>query len=163
MELLEGDAHMKWMKQLKVLGSSIGQISDNEDIDKQRLAFATFNATFYKSIKSFGFIRILFITNIAPWPMATWGHTGSAMLRRFKTPISVMPCCIVGKQERHLSINTKMIEVTYNPEKIDIDKIHQAIAETGHDTGKHKASTEVYDKLPGCCKYERMVKETGSS
>ena len=58
---------------------------------------------------------------------------------------------------------TKMIEVTYNPEKIDIDKIHQAIAEAGHDTGKHKASTEVYDKLPGCCKYERMVEETGSS
>ena len=57
---------------------------------------------------------------------------------------------------------TKMIEVSYNPEKSDINKIHQAIAKSGHDTSKQKASTEVYDKLPGCCKYERMGKETAS-
>jgi hypothetical protein len=31
-----------------------------------------------------------------------------------------------------------------------------AIANSGHDTKMHKASDEVYDKLPGCCKYERM-------
>jgi len=54
---------------------------------------------------------------------------------------------------------TKMIEVTYNPEKSDIHKVHQAIAKAGHDTRMHKASNEVYDKLPGCCKYERMDKK----
>lgn len=57
---------------------------------------------------------------------------------------------------------TKMIEVTYNPEKSDIHKIHQAIAKAGHDTSMQKASNEVYDKLPGCCKYERASKETAS-
>ena len=30
-----------------------------------------------------------------------------------------------------------------------------AIAKAGHDTDMHKASKEVYDKLPACCKYDR--------
>ena len=51
---------------------------------------------------------------------------------------------------------TKMIEVSYNPEKSDIHKINQAIAKVGHDTKMHKAEDSVYDELPGCCKYERM-------
>jgi copper chaperone CopZ len=51
---------------------------------------------------------------------------------------------------------TKMIEVSYNPEKSDIHKINQAIAKAGHDTKMHKAEDSVYDELPGCCKYERM-------
>lgn len=55
---------------------------------------------------------------------------------------------------------TKMIEVTYNPETSDIHKIHQAIANTGHDTEMHSVKAEVYDNLPGCCKYERMSKQT---
>ena len=55
---------------------------------------------------------------------------------------------------------TKMIEVKFDAEKADLHKIHQAIAEVGHDTKMHKASDEVYDKLPACCKYERMAMET---
>jgi copper chaperone CopZ len=51
---------------------------------------------------------------------------------------------------------TKMIEVTFNPDKTNVDKVQMAIAEVGHDTPLHKASNEVYDKLPGCCKFERM-------
>lgn len=51
---------------------------------------------------------------------------------------------------------TKMIEVSYNPEISDIHKIHKAIAKVGHDTNMHKAEDDVYDKLPGCCKYERI-------
>ena len=51
---------------------------------------------------------------------------------------------------------TKMIEVKYDSDKVDIQKVDMAIAKVGHDTEMHKASDEVYDKLPGCCKYERM-------
>jgi len=54
---------------------------------------------------------------------------------------------------------TKMIEVKFDAEKTNLHKIHQAIAEVGHDTKMHKASDEVYDKLPACCKYERMAME----
>ncbi len=51
---------------------------------------------------------------------------------------------------------TKMIDVKFDSEKVDTHKVHMAIAKVGHDTKMHKASDEVYDKLPGCCKYERM-------
>ena len=55
---------------------------------------------------------------------------------------------------------SKMIEVKLTSEKVEIHKIHMAIAKAGHDTKMHKASDEVYDKLPGCCKYERLKEET---
>lgn len=54
---------------------------------------------------------------------------------------------------------TKMIEVTFNSADTDIHKIHQTIAKAGHDTKMHKAPDNVYDELPGCCKYERMISE----
>jgi len=50
---------------------------------------------------------------------------------------------------------TKMIEVSFDPGKTDLHKIHFAIAKAGHDTDLHKASKESYEKLPGCCKYNR--------
>jgi len=54
MALLDGDAHMLWMKHLKVLESEIISISSEADISKQRLAFAAFNDAFYASLKAFG-------------------------------------------------------------------------------------------------------------
>lgn len=54
MSLLKGDAHLSWMEDLKVLESKLKEISDVNDIDKQRIAFAPFNQALYKSIKSFG-------------------------------------------------------------------------------------------------------------
>ncbi len=54
MGLLEGDAHMAWMEQLKTLESTINTISKLMDIEKQRAEFARFNLAFYKSLKMFG-------------------------------------------------------------------------------------------------------------
>jgi copper chaperone CopZ len=53
--------------------------------------------------------------------------------------------------------DTKIIKVSFDPGKTDLNKIHLAIAKAGHDTDMHKASQETYDKLPGCCKYDRNV------
>lgn len=50
---------------------------------------------------------------------------------------------------------TSMIEVKLNESKTDVHKVHMAIAKVGHDTEMHKAKDEVYNKLPGCCKYDR--------
>ena len=50
---------------------------------------------------------------------------------------------------------TKILELTYDESKTNIHKVHMAIAIVGHDTDMHKAKDEVYNKLPGCCKYER--------
>jgi copper chaperone CopZ len=48
-----------------------------------------------------------------------------------------------------------MATVVFDESKTSLDAIQKAITEVGHDAGKHKASDEVYDKLPGCCKYDR--------
>jgi mercuric ion binding protein len=58
---------------------------------------------------------------------------------------------------------SQMIDVTFDSSKTDIHKVHMAIAKAGHDTQMHKAKDEVYNKLPGCCQYERasLTQETG--
>ena len=55
---------------------------------------------------------------------------------------------------------SKMIEVVFDDSKTDVHKVHMAIAKAGHDTEMHKAKNEVYNKLPGCCKYERASDKT---
>lgn len=51
---------------------------------------------------------------------------------------------------------TQKIVVVYDDEVTQPDAIHKAIAKAGHDTDKQKARDEVYEKLPACCKYERV-------
>lgn len=51
------------------------------------------------------------------------------------------------------NLETKMLTVTFDDAKTDIDKIEMAIAKVGHDTPNHKADDEVYNKLPDDCKY----------
>ena len=50
---------------------------------------------------------------------------------------------------------TKVITVTFNPSKINVDEIQQNIAKVGYDTEKYKADEAVYNKLPKCCQYDR--------
>ncbi|RYE20493.1 MAG: cation transporter [Sphingobacteriales bacterium] len=50
---------------------------------------------------------------------------------------------------------TKLLTVSYNPAVITNDDIQKKVAVVGHDTEKFKAEDAVYNKLPGCCKYER--------
>ena len=51
--------------------------------------------------------------------------------------------------------DTKMLALTFDESKTNIHKVHTAVAKVGHDTDMHKAKDEVYNNLPGCCKYER--------
>lgn len=56
--------------------------------------------------------------------------------------------------------DTKLLSVTYNPAVITNEAIQKRVAAVGHDTEKFKAEDTVYNKLPGCCKYEREKAET---
>ncbi|GAA4765650.1 MULTISPECIES: heavy-metal-associated domain-containing protein [Flavobacterium] len=49
-----------------------------------------------------------------------------------------------------------MLHLIVNEEKCDISNIEKAIAKVGHDTKNVKATNEDYDKLHGCCQYERI-------
>ena len=44
------------------------------------------------------------------------------------------------------------ITVTYNPEKITVEKIRERISKLGYDADDVKADAEAYQKLDGCCK-----------
>ncbi|MCK9613270.1 MAG: cation transporter [Bacteroidales bacterium] len=52
-------------------------------------------------------------------------------------------------------LSTNKLSVTYIPETITIEKIHQLVADAGYDTDKIKASDKAYNKLPACCQYQR--------
>ena len=64
---------------------------------------------------------------------------------------------IEGIKNAKWNAETKIIEISYDVAKISEENIHQLIAEAGHDTEKAKTREDVYNKLPGCCKYERAI------
>ena len=61
-----------------------------------------------------------------------------------------------GVQSVAWDVKTKVLAVKYDPAKVTGVHIQQKVASVGHDTEQIKATDEVYNSLPGCCKYERM-------
>lgn len=58
-----------------------------------------------------------------------------------------------GVEKSDLNLDDQSnITVVYNPDKIDVAKIKQVIAETGYDADDVKAVKKSFDKLPSCCK-----------
>lgn len=53
------------------------------------------------------------------------------------------------------SVDTKMLNVAYDPSITSIQLIEQAATKVGHDTNGVKATYESYNNLPACCKYKR--------
>ena len=60
---------------------------------------------------------------------------------------------VKGIKSADWNIDSKMLEVVFNPEKMNVQKIHELIAASGHDTEKVKSDSLVYSGLPNCCKY----------
>lgn len=50
---------------------------------------------------------------------------------------------------------SKKITITFFPDKIAEDKLHQLIAAVGYDTEKLRGSDKAYADLPDCCHYTR--------
>ncbi|HCE58649.1 MAG TPA: ATPase [Prolixibacteraceae bacterium] len=67
-----------------------------------------------------------------------------------------------GVSKADWSKETKVLEVTFDDAKTSTYKIEMAVAKAGHDTQHHKAADDVYNKLPGCCKYERAEQKKDS-
>ena len=60
---------------------------------------------------------------------------------------------IKGVKYVYWDVDTKMLEVKFNADKVKLYQIHEAVAKVGHDTKEKKASQKAYDNLHGCCKY----------
>lgn len=81
-----------------------------------------------------------------------WGNCGMCK----KTIEKSLKTKSISKAEWNME--TKMMTVVFNPKKISLSQIHKKIASVGYDTEQETASDEVYNKLHGCCKYERKNK-----
>ncbi len=53
------------------------------------------------------------------------------------------------------NVDTKMIEVEFDPAKISIEQIQQRIAHSGYDTEIFSGNDSSYAQLPACCQYIR--------
>ncbi|WP_462281813.1 heavy-metal-associated domain-containing protein [Salinivirga cyanobacteriivorans] len=110
------------------------------------------------------FVTILFIMASATALLAgeknlklkVYGNCGMCETRIEKAAESVD-----GVTEASWDKSTKMLEVTMS-DNVDEMTIHNAIAKAGHDTQKAKADDATYSDLPGCCKYDREAKKSGS-
>lgn len=60
---------------------------------------------------------------------------------------------IKGVQSVSWDMDTQKLTVTYDAEKVSMEKIEQRIAAAGHDTEHVKASENAYQSLHKCCKY----------
>jgi mercuric ion binding protein len=63
-----------------------------------------------------------------------------------------------GVESANWDVNSKILTVKYDETRLKEMNIHEAIAKVGHDTEKVKATDKAYDKLMGCCKYDRSQK-----
>ncbi len=72
-----------------------------------------------------------------------------------KTKIEKAANSVEGVSVANWDVNTKVIIVSFDESKTNLDAIHNAIAKVGYDTDKIKANDEVYSNLHGCCKYDR--------
>lgn len=65
---------------------------------------------------------------------------------------------IKGIAEVDWDQDTQMATLTYDTTKTNQDEILKKIALAGYDSDVFLAPTEAYDKLPGCCQYDRVAK-----
>jgi mercuric ion binding protein len=62
-----------------------------------------------------------------------------------------------GVEDAKWDVDAKVLTVKYNSSTTNAAKIQQAVAAAGYDTRDVKATTEAYDKLHGCCQYDRAA------
>ena len=64
-----------------------------------------------------------------------------------------------GVEKAEWNRETKVFTLVYNPAVISNEKVQKAIAAVGYDTEKFTGNDKAYEKLPGCCHYDRKKKD----
>jgi len=62
---------------------------------------------------------------------------------------------VSGVKSATWNTETHKLNLILNEEKATIQDVKKAVAKAGYDTDEVKATEESYNKLPGCCQYER--------
>ena len=58
-----------------------------------------------------------------------------------------------GVAKAEWNTESKILAVTYDPSKTNLDQIGKKVAASGHDNEKAKSEDKAFNALPGCCKY----------
>jgi len=82
--------------------------------------------------------------------LKVWGNCDECKARIEKTVKAE------GATSADWNIKTKILTVTFDPAKTNIDSFSKKLAAVGHDTEKYKADDKVYNSLDACCKYPRV-------
>ena len=78
-----------------------------------------------------------------------WGNCGMCKTKIEKAAKSA------GAKKADWNEDSKELKVTYVDNKTSSAKIQESIAKAGYDTQDYTGVLTAYDKLPGCCKYDR--------
>lgn len=80
------------------------------------------------------------------------GNCESCKKRIEKAALSVS-----GVKSAVWDVDSHQLKLILNEEKTSVAQVEKAVAKSGHDAGELKAEKGDYDKLPGCCKYEKTA------
>ncbi len=72
-----------------------------------------------------------------------------------KSTIEKAASSLEGVNVANWNIESNQMHVSFNKDKVSLDKIHKTIAAAGYDTEKMKADDKAYKNLPECCQYTR--------
>ena len=78
-----------------------------------------------------------------------WGNCGMCKSKIEKSAKQA------GAKSADWNEDSKILKVSYAADKTSNAKIQQAIAKTGYDTQDFTADNSAYEKLHGCCQYDR--------
>ncbi|MDZ4808919.1 MAG: hypothetical protein SGI96_11725 [Bacteroidota bacterium] len=113
-----------------------------------------------KALKIFSLAALsLALTTVATAQTKTETFTVSGNCGMCKTKIE-KAAIDAGAKSATWDADTKNLTVTYKSNTTNAAKIQSQIATVGYDNAGAKATTEAYNKLHGCCKYERSTTET---
>ena len=109
-----------------------------------------------KTLKIFPFIAFLialsFVSVAQKIKTETIPVSGNCGMCKSKIELAAKSA---GVKEANWDADKQVLTVKYSSASTNSAKIQQAVAAVGYDTRDVKATSEAYDKLHGCCKYER--------
>lgn len=101
----------------------------------------------------FVFGNLSFAQSVKKDTVKIWGNCGMCK-KTIETAATK-----AGATSASWDTETKILSVSYAAKKTSTQKIQQAIAAVGYDTRDFTAPDDAYNKLHGCCKYDRKADE----
>ena len=66
-----------------------------------------------------------------------------------------------GVQAANLDVSSKLLTISYRPEKTTPEALRTAVQRTGYDADNKTADARAYDRLPDCCKKTNATHSDG--